>query len=198
MISKKTGHFGRIATASSLVLLLALAGCGGSGDSGETINTEDKGPLKTSDTNKAGIYVSNICTLASDENTGKPVLRVNTTIVDDSDDDVDVVAYLKPEGITVIAEEKGKGKQAYEQVGEASIYTGIIGVNETNIQLCGDHGSYLGPADTRSLNASVTVSVINDGKGDYYNQCDDDPATDGIDESNITVSAAELNLRCSQ
>ena len=195
MKSNKPGLIGRIGTVSSLALLLALSGCGGGAD-GETITAEEEGPPPHSNSQQASIGVSNTCELASDVVTGKPVLRVTTTIVDKSSGDV--TAYLKADGITVIAEEKGRGKQPYEQVGETAAYTGEIGVNSVDIQLCGDDGSYLGPDDTVSMNASISVSVINDNKEDYYSRCSDDPTTDGIDEGKVLASAAELNWLCSQ
>ena len=183
-----------IGAAAAGALLLALTGCGGSGSGGEDeLDIAAKGPPSNSNSQGASIAVSNTCALASGTS-GKPVLRVTTTIIDKSSGDLDVVLF---DYATVTALEKGKGKDIYEQVGVAATNTGdLLGVTETDIQLCDAAGAYLGPDDTVSLNASVSVSVSNDNKAEYANRCSDDPDTDGIDEGKVMVSSYELNQLC--
>jgi hypothetical protein len=202
-----TKPFDRVATVSSLVLLLALTGCGGGGGSDDP-ELAAKGPPSNSNSPNAGefgasIGVSNTCELVDDEydddnNLIKPVLRVTTTIDDKSSGDIS--PDFTENGTTVRAKEKGKGNDTYDSVGKAAIFTGSLGDTVTDIQLCvgDDLNGYSYPVeDTVSLNASVTVSVDNDNKGEYVNRCSDDPATDGIDEGKVVVSAAELDLLCS-
>ena len=195
-----------IGSVASFALLLALTGCGSSGE--EDIATAAKGPPANSnspnnntDTEQFGasIGVSNTCALASDKATGKPVLRVTTTIIDKSSGDLDEVIF---DWATVTAMEKGKGKDKYYPVGEVANIEADLAVIETDIQLCsvppvGSHEdpSYLGPDDTVSLNASVSVSVSNDNKPEYANRCSDDPEIDG-DQGKVVVSSYELSQLC--
>ena len=188
---EKPKQTGVIGTAASLALLLALSGCGGGSGSGDS-EIEAKGPPSNSNSQGASISISNACELASV--TGKPVLRVTTTIIDKSSGDYGV--DFTKNGTTVRAKEKGQGKDTYELVGEKAMFTGALGVTVTDIQLCNGSGAYLGPTDTVSLNASVSVSVDNDNKGEYVNRCSDDPDTDNIDEGKVVVSADELNQLC--
>ena len=180
-----------IGTAASLALMLALSGCGGGSGSGES-EIEAKGPPQHSNSQGASISITNACELASIA--GKPVLRVTTTIIDKTSGDYGV--DFTDNGTTVRAKEKGKGKDTYEWVGEEAIFTGALGITVKDIQLCDGSGAYLGPDDTVSLNASVTVNVDNDNKGEYANRCSDDPDTDGIDEGKVVVSADELTQLC--
>lgn len=168
-------------TAASLALMLAMgtANAGGNGN------------------NKRGasIDVSNGCALASDTVTGKPVLRVTTTITNKSSGDV--VPYFSVDGTTIRAEEKGKGKgEKYQQVGATAKMTGALGVTVTDIQLCSADGLYLGPDNTVSLNASVSVNVDNDNKSEYSNRCSDDAETLGVDEGKVVISGGELTALC--
>lgn len=188
-----------LGASAALVLLLTLTGCGSSGE--EDIANAAKGPPANSNSPNnntadeqfgASIGISNTCELASDADTYKPVLRVTTIIIDKSSGDLDEVIF---DNASVTAMEKGKGKDKYMQVGEVANPTGALGVTVTDIQLCGAEG-YLGPDDTVSLNASVSVSVSNDNKPEYANRCSDDPDTDGIDEGKVVVSSYELNQLC--
>lgn len=200
--SKQNRPIGGVAACA---LLLALTGCGGSGSSDESAGVTKGPPANSNSPNNntedqqfgASIAVSNTCELVGTDNDGnaiKPVLRVTTTIIDKSSGDLDEVLF---DYATVTALEKGKGKDIYEQVGVAATNTGdLLGVTETDIQLCDAAGAYLGPDDTVSLNASVSVSVSNDNKAEYANRCSDDPDTDGIDEGKVVVSSFELNQLC--
>jgi hypothetical protein len=171
-----------IGGAASLALLLAMG----------TVNAGK--PDGSSPNNKGGasVAVSNTCELVSIA--GKPALRVTTTITNKSSGDAS--PDFTENGTKVRAKEKGKGKDKYEQVGEKEIFTGALGVTVKDIQLCDGSGAYLGPDDTVSLNASVSVNVDNDNKGEYSNRCSDDPDTDNIDEGKVVVSADELNQLC--
>ena len=191
-----------IGSVASLALLLALTGCGSGGEADIGPEVDAKGPPLNSNSPNAGdfgasIAVSNTCELADTDTDGnpiKPVLRVTTTITDKSSGDLDEINF---DYATVTAMEKGKGKGKYEQVGVAAMKTGdLLGVTKTDIQLCTAEGAYLGPDDTVSLNASVSVSVINDNKPEYANRCSDDPDTDGINEGKVVVSSYELNQLC--
>lgn len=194
-------QYGIRATLASVVVALALTACGGgddSGISGDELAT--KGPPDHSNSPNAGDYgasidVFNTCELASDPDTSKPVLRVTTTITEKSSGDIS--ADLTVDGTTVRAKEKGKGNDTYESVHETAFkqFTPVMGANYTDIQLCDENGFYLGPDDTVSLNASVTVNVDNDNKGEYANRCSDDPETPA-DEGKVIISAAELNQLC--
>jgi len=169
-----------IGSVTSLALLLAMG----------TVNAG-----KPDGNNKGGasIAVSNACVLASDATTYKPVLRVTTTITNKSSGDVS--PDFTESGTTVRAKEKGRGKQKYVQVGDTATFTGALGVTVTDIQLC-DAGSYLGPDDTVSLRASVSVNVENDNKAEYSNRCSDDPETLDVNEGKVVVSSAELDTLC--
>ena len=175
----------------SLAVLLALTGCGGGGGSDDP-ELAAKGPPDHSNSQLSSVAVANTCVL--DTSGAKPVLLVTTTITDKSSGEIS--AYLSDPGITVVGEEKGKGKDAYAMLGMESI-PGEIGVNTIPIQLCNDEGGYIGPTDTVSLNASVTVSVMNDNKDDYFSRCSDDPDTPDVDEGKVVVSASELDILCS-
>ena len=203
---QKSKQIRPIGGVAACALLLALTGCGGGSGSSDESADVTKGPPANSNSPNAGdfgasIAVSNTCELVTDNdgNAIKPVLRVTTTIIDKSSGDTSPDFTI--DGTTVRAKEKGKGKDAYETVGDPETFTGALGVKVTDIQLCeGDVDTgYTYPVDdTVSLNASVTVGVDNDNKGEYVNRCSDDPATDGIDEGKVVVSAADLNLLCSQ
>ena len=183
----------------ALALALVLTGCGSS-DGGEDTGSEiiagditTKGPASGSNSQGASIGISNSCVLASDTVSGKPVLRITTNIIDKSSGDT--TPYFTENGTTVRAEEKGKGKPTYTQVGDAATFTSSLGVNETDIQLCKD-GLTLVSNGAVSLNASISISVDNDNKGEYSSRCSDDPATDNIDEGKVLVSPVELAQAC--
>jgi hypothetical protein len=168
-----------ICSAAALALLLAMgtANAGGNNKRG------------------ASIGVSNTCELASDNDTGKPVLRVTTTIINKSSGDVS--PDFTEDGTRVRAKEKGSGKgEKYMQVGEPSEFTGELGETVTNIQLCAADDTYLGPDNTVSLNASISVNVDNDNKGEYASRCSDDPATEDVNEGKVVVSSDELDALC--
>jgi len=180
---KKSKQFRTIGTAVSLALLVA-AGNVSAGKPG------NKGG--------ASIAVSNACELEKDEFTGKPVLRVTTTIIDKSSAGLKEAVTFHDPGLVVMAMEKGRGKGKYEKVGEtgktAANLVKIDGITVTNIQLC-DGDKYIGPQDTVSFNALVTIDVVNDNKSDYLNRCSDVEGT-GINEGKVVVSAVELDILC--
>ena len=182
MSLQKSKKIRNIGGASALALLLAMG----------TVNAGKPDGSAPNNKGGASIAVSNTCELAS--NNGKPVLKVTTTITNKSSGDAS--PDFTENGTTVRAKEKGKGKDKYHLVGEKAIFTGALGVTVTDIQLCNESGAYLGPTDTVSLNASVSVNVDNDNKGEYANRCSDDPGTDDIDEGKVVVSADELTALC--
>lgn len=189
----KPGQYGKGGAVAVSVILLTLAGCGGGGGGEEeTLDANLKGPPPHSNTQGSSVDITNNCML--DYVAGKPVLRVTTDIIDKSSGDI--TPYFKENGTTVRAEEKGRGKDAYEQVGVTAIFTGSLGITVTDIQLCDESGAYLGPDDTVSLGATVTVDVDNDNKGEYLNHCSDDPDTADVNEGKVVISSAELNALC--
>lgn len=141
----------------------------------------------------ASIGVTNHCALAQDPETGKPVLRITNIIINKSSGDVSPDFSL--DGSTARAKEKGSGKgEKYQQVGSVTSFTAALGSTDIDIQLCDENG-YLGPDNTVSLNASVSINVDNDNKGEYASRCSDDPETPA-DEGKVVVSAAELDALC--
>ena len=172
-----------IGSVASLALMLAM------------------GTVNAGNNNKHGASVSifNTCELADtdkDDNTIKikPVLRVTTTITDKSSGDFS--ALFDQDSLTVRATEKGKGRPKFDQVGDTETRDGALGVTKTDIQLCDGLGGTLVSSDTVSLNASVSVEVSNDNKGEYSNRCSDDPDTEDVNEGKIVVSPDELAAAC--
>jgi len=167
-----------IGTAASLALLLAM---------GTANAAKGDGPNR----HGASIIISNACTLAF---APKPVLRVTTTLIDDSsgDDGVDFTI----DGTTVRAKEKAKGKGPKVTVGAPAVFTPQLGVNVTDIQLCDANGVSLLSDDTVSLNTAVSINVDNDNKGEYSNRCSDDPSTDGINEGTVDVRGIDFTDAC--
>ena len=172
-----------IGSVASLALMLAM----GPANAGKP----------ESNSGGASVAVSNTCALASDPDSGKPVLRVTTTITDKSSGDVS--ALFNPGYIMVTATEKEKRKPKYAQVGTPVKTDGsgssLLGVTVTDIQLC-DGANTVVSADAVSLNASVSVEVSNDNKAEYSNRCSDDPLTEGVDEGKVLVSPDALAQAC--
>lgn len=174
-----------IGSVASLALLLAMG----------TVNA---GKPDGNNRGGASIAISNTCELAADAATSKPVLRVTTTITDKSSGDVS--ALFNPGYIEVTAMEKEKGKPKYKQVGtsvrtEGGDGVSLLGVTETDIQLCDGIGTLVSP-DAVSLNASVSVEVSNDNKAEYSNRCSDDPDTLDVNEGKVLVSPYDLAIAC--
>ena len=143
----------------------------------------------------ASIGISNTCALTEDA-AGKPVLMVTTTVVNKSSEDA--TPYFANDSMIVIAEEKAnRGKPKWEQVGDTVTKTASLGIIETPISLCKADGTGTNVSpDAASLNATVSIDVVNDNKAEYSNRCSDDPATDGIDEGKVLVSPEELDAIC--
>jgi hypothetical protein len=180
---------------AALALILAM-GSAQAGKPGANPNDPDEGP-----NNKGGasIGASSTCELASDPDTSRPVLRVATTIINKSSGDA--TPDFTENGSALRAKEKANKSDKYKQVGATTVFTASLGTTVRDVQLCvgDDLNGYSYPVeDTVNLNASVSINVDNDNKGEYSHRCSDDPATEGVDEGKIAVSAADLNLLCSQ
>ena len=181
----KSEKFICTASAMTLAMLLAVgtahAGKGGNGSQGN-----NKGG--------ASIGITSHCALA-DDSSGKPVLRVTTSIINKSSEEA--TPYFVEDGMIVIGEQKGRGNK-YSQAGNTVVKTASLGEPiVTDISLCNSDGSGTNLApDTVSLNATVAIDVHNDNKAEYSNQCKDDPATDGVDEGKVLVSPADVDAIC--
>lgn len=180
MKTQKTIRTGMVVGAATMAMLLALGNAyAGKGDN-------NKGG--------ASIGITNHCALADDA-AGKPVLRVTTSIINKSSEDA--TPYFVENGMIVIGEQKGRGNK-YSQVGDTVTRTASLGDPiVTDISLCNDDGSGTNlSADSVSLNATVSIDVINDNKAEYSNRCKDDPSTDGIDEGKVLVSPDSVDAIC--
>lgn len=185
MKSEKTISIGTTASAIALATLLAFGTAHAAKGGNKGGNSIAGG---------SSIDITNYCALADDAD-GKPVLRVTTSIVNMSEE---TTPYFVEDGMYVVGEQKGKGKPKYAQVGDTVMKTASLGDPiVTDISLCHSDGSGTNlSAGTLELNATVSIDVMNDNKPEYSSQCDDDPATDDIDESNIPVSPADVGAIC--
>lgn len=180
MKSQKTIRTGMVAGVATMAMLLAF----GTAQAGKGDNNKQG----------ASIGITNHCALADDA-AGKPVLRVTTSIINKSSEDA--TPYFVENGMIVIGEQKGRGKK-YSQAGDMVIKTASLGNPiVTDISLCNDDGSGTNLAsDTVSLNATISIDVINDNKAEYSNRCKDDPLTDGVDEGKVLVSPDAVDAIC--
>ena len=98
-------------------------------------------------------------------------LVVKTTISDDSDDTPGIVAELG--NLSVDASQKGKGP--WQPFGPTMTQSADFGPNYTTIPLCGDPS--IGDK-THTMNADISIEVLNAGPGKSYSgSCDDNPLT---------------------
>ena len=156
----KRNALGTVVLSSMLIVL-------GSGNVGAEPG-EGRGPL-------ASIDVANLCTLDTSDPTNA-TLTVDTIIVDATDDDGPAPVFGSK---TVQAQEKVR---RWSNLGDAVVTTPDD--NPVVINLC-DAG--LDPAAS-AVNASVIIEVLNSNKVFYASRCDDDPATEDVDESSININ----------
>ena len=157
-----------LASAVSVSFILVLAGTGnGHAAKGNAF---------------ASVDIANICTLNADD-PNNAMLLVDTMIVDTGDPIEGVAPVFGNK--TVQAQQKPR-RGRWVNLGDAVVTTPDD--NPVMVNLC---AAGLDP-EARAVNASVTVEVLNSKKVFFSSRCDDDPATDDVDESELDIEGLGL------